>query len=85
MIWKEARYLEEGGILGMNRRNAEYIMPFNPRSAFPRVDDKIQTKQLAAEHQIPTPPLYHIIEYHGDLSGFEKAISGHSQFVVKPA
>ena len=69
----------------MNRRNAEYIMAFNPRSAFPRVDDKILTKQLAAEHQIPTPPLYHIIEYHGDLTGFEKAISGHPQFVVKPA
>jgi alpha-L-glutamate ligase-like protein len=85
VIWKEARYLEEGGILGMNRRNAEYIMAFNPRSAFPRVDDKILTKQLATEHQIPTPPLYHIIEYHGDLTGFEKAVSGHPQFVIKPA
>ena len=53
MIWKAARYLEELGILGMNRRNAEYIMRFNPRSAFPRVDDKVLTKQLAVEHQIP--------------------------------
>ncbi len=79
------RYLEELGILGMNRRNADYIMPFNPRSAFPRVDDKVLTKQLAAEHQIPTPPLYHIIEYHGDLAGFDKTVSSHPQFVVKPA
>ena len=85
MIWKEAHYLEELGILGMNRRNAEYIMRFNPRSAFPLVDDKVLTKQLAAKHDIPVPPLYHIIEHHGDLAGFETALSGHPQFVVKPA
>ena len=35
VIWKAARYLEELGILGMNRRNADYIMRFNPRSSFP--------------------------------------------------
>ena len=85
MIWKAGRYLEGLGILGMNRRNSEYIMQFNPRSFFPRVDDKVLTKQLALEHQIPTPPLYHIIEYHGDMAGFEKALSGRHQFVVKPA
>ncbi len=83
--WKAARYLEELGILGMNRRKAEYIMRFNPRSLFPRVDDKVLTKQLALEHHIPTPPLYHIIECHGDIAGFEKALSGRHQFVVKPA
>jgi alpha-L-glutamate ligase-like protein len=85
MTWESSRYLHELGILGMNRRNAEFIMRFNPRSAFPRVDDKILTKRLAVDHQIPTPPLYHIIEYHGDISGFERAVAGHPQFVVKPA
>ena len=85
MIWKAARYLEELGILGMNRRNAELILKLNPRSFFPRVDDKILTKQLAVENDIPTPPLYHIVEYHGDIAGFEEALSGLYQFVVKPA
>jgi alpha-L-glutamate ligase-like protein len=85
VTWKVGRYLEELGILGMNRRNSEYIMQFNPRSFFPRVDDKVLTKHLALDHQIPTPPLYHIIEYHGDMAGFEKALSGRRQFVVKPA
>jgi len=83
--WKAGRYLEELGILGMNRRNSEYIMRFNPRSLFPRVDDKVLTKQLALEHHIPTPPLYHMIECHGDMAGFDKALSGRHQFVVKPA
>jgi alpha-L-glutamate ligase-like protein len=85
MIWKAARYLEDLGILGMNLRNAEYIMRWNPRSAFPNVDDKILTKELAAKNGVPTPPLFHIIEYHGDIVRFEKSVSSHPQFVVKPA
>jgi len=84
-MMEATRYLEELGILGMNRRNADYIMPLNPRSAYPRVDDKVLTKQLAVGYRIPTPPLYHILEYHGDLAGFDDAVSDHPQFVVKPA
>ena len=84
-MFEATRYLEDLGILGMNRRNADYIMQVNPRSAFPRVDDKILTKRLATEHAIPTPPLYHVIECHGDLAGFEKAVADRPQFVIKPA
>jgi alpha-L-glutamate ligase-like protein len=84
-ILKTIHRLREIGVLGMNRRNAEYIMRSNPRSSFPLVDDKLKTKQLAEAHQIPTPPLYHVIEHHGDIPGFEKVLSGHQDFVVKPA
>ncbi len=85
MIWNAGRYLEELGILGMNRRNADYIMGSNPRSFFPRADDKFLTKRLALEYQIPTPPLYHVIECHGDMAKLGEALSSHPQFVVKPA
>ena len=30
----------------MNRRNASYILPHNPRKHYPRVDDKLLTKQI---------------------------------------
>ncbi len=85
MILKTIHRLREIGVLGMNRRNAEYIMRSNPRSSFPLVDDKLKTKQLAEAHQIPTPPLYNVIEHHGDVPGLEKVLSGHQDFVVKPA
>jgi alpha-L-glutamate ligase-like protein len=85
VIWNAGRYLEELGILGMNRRNADYIMGSNPRSFFPRADDKFLTKRLALEHQIPTPPLYHVIECHGDMAKLDETLSDHPQFVVKPA
>jgi alpha-L-glutamate ligase-like protein len=85
MIFRGYRWLRDAGILGLNLRNAEYIMRCNPRSAFPLVDDKVITKRLAAEYRIPTPTLYHVIEYHGDIAGFEKALGDRSDFVVKPA
>ncbi len=85
MILKAVRWLREAGVLAMNRRNTEYIMRLNPRSFFPLVDDKLKTKQLAKAHQIPTPPLYHVIAHHGDLGDIEELVSDHQEFVIKPA
>jgi alpha-L-glutamate ligase-like protein len=79
------RRLREVGVLGMNRRNADYIMRSNPRSLFPLVDDKLKTKELAEAHQIPIPALYHVIEHHGDIATLEKELGGYKDFVVKPA
>ncbi len=85
MIFQSVRRLREAGVLGMNSRNAEYIMPFNSRSSFPLVDDKILTKKLAEAQQIPTPPLYYVIEKHGDVAGLAEAVKERCEFVVKPA
>jgi alpha-L-glutamate ligase-like protein len=85
VIFKATRWLHDIGILGMNSRNAEYIMRWNPRSLFPLADDKLLTKHLAQEHQIPIPPLYHVIKYHGDIAGLQKALNGRREFVIKPA
>jgi len=77
--------LRETGVLGMNRRNADYIMRCNPRSAFPVVDDKVLTKRRAAEHGIPTPELIDVIAHHGDVQRFEDRLVGRKEFVLKPA
>ena len=85
MIFMAFRQLRTAGVLGMNRRNAEYIMRYNPRQAFPLVDDKVLTKRLAESHGLPTPPLYLVIEHHGDIRGLSAALSDRREFVVKPA
>jgi alpha-L-glutamate ligase-like protein len=85
MILKAIRWLQNVGVLGMNRRNAEYILRFNPRSSFPLVDDKLKTKQLAEAYQIPTPSLYNVIEHHGDIPRLEEMLRDHPDFVIKPA
>lgn len=85
MIWKAFRRLKDAGVLGINSRNADYIMGCNPRSLFPRVDNKILTKKLAQAHRVPTPPVYFTVEQHGDIAGLQKALQAHDEFVVKPA
>lgn len=85
MILETFRRLKKAGLLGINGRNADYIMRCNPRSSFPLVDDKILTKKLAESHQIPVPPLYTVIDQHGGVAGLSEALGGIRQFVVKPA
>jgi alpha-L-glutamate ligase-like protein len=85
MVFAASRGLREAGILGMNRRNAEYIMRCNPRSAYPLVDDKVRTKRLAEQHGVPTPALFSVIERGGDIAGLEKSLGEERGFVVKPA
>jgi len=85
MIANPFSWLRNAGVLGMNRRNAEYVMRWNPRSRYPLVDDKIITKELAARHEIPTPPLIHVIRHHGEVKGFGDGLAARREFAVKPA
>ncbi len=85
MILETVRRLREVGVLGMNRRNSEYLLRSNPRSLFPLVDDKLKTKHLAEAHQIPTPSLYRVVEHHGDIPALEKRLGDHRDFAIKPA
>jgi alpha-L-glutamate ligase-like protein len=85
MILDGFRRLREVGALGMNRRNAAYIMTWNERSAYPFVDDKVLTKRLAQKFGIPTPELYAVVEDHGSIAGLVRVLDGRHEFVVKPA
>jgi alpha-L-glutamate ligase-like protein len=80
-----ARKLSERGVVGMNRRNALYIGPLNPRRSYPAVDDKRLTKALAARADVPTPELYAVIETHRQVGSLPARLAGRSEFVVKPA
>ncbi len=85
MIFAAFRRLKQAGVLGINGRNAHYIMRCNPRSFYPRVDDKVLTKNIAKSFQIPTPVLYYVVDRYGDVAGFQRALRGICQFAVKPA
>jgi len=85
MILGLAKKMKEAGILGMNRRNAAYIMRWNPRSAFPLVDDKVLTREVAEKYGVPTPPIFLVVENHGQIAGIETALKDRREFVLKPA
>jgi len=77
--------LGEMGVIGMNRRNAEFVLRYNPRKFFPRVDDKLITKNLAKAAGIDVPPLYGVIEIERQARELPRVVNGIEQFVIKPA
>lgn len=70
-------------ILGINRRNQEYVRPYNPLSSKKISDNKILTKRLLAKADIKTPKTIKIIRTKKQLAYFDWD-SLPKSFVVKP-
>jgi len=77
--------LREMGVLGMNQRNADFIMRYNPRHLYPLVDNKLKTKQLAIKNNIAVPELYSLITTEHEVTRIEELLSKHPEMVIKPA
>jgi alpha-L-glutamate ligase-like protein len=84
-FWAWPGELRRSGVLGMNARNSQYVLPGNPRCNFPRVDNKLLTKQICEQRGIPVPETYAVIERHGDIGRFPELVGERQQFVIKPA
>jgi len=84
-MFVKPQLLREAGVLGLNERNADFIMRFNPRRLYPRVDDKALTKTLALDAGMAVPELYGIISNQGETKEFGKIVAERTSFVVKPA
>ena len=84
-MFEIVRQLRQAGVLGLNERNCEFIMRLNPRRLYPRVDDKVLTKELALEAGMAVPELYGVIANQGEVRGFADIVADLDSFVVKPA
>lgn len=80
--WKA---LSAQGIMGINRRNADYVLKYNKRHLYPVVDDKILTKERAIAAGIDVPELYGIIETEKEVDKLPGILAKHKDFVIKPA
>jgi alpha-L-glutamate ligase-like protein len=85
MIFGLAKELKKVGLLGLNRRNAEYTLRYNPRHLYPLVDDKLRTKQLALNAGIAVPELYGVVEIERQIRDLPLLLKQFQGFVVKPA
>lgn len=77
--------LKQSGILGINRRNLAYILDSNPRRLYPRVDNKLLTKEICEANGIPVPETYGVFQSHGEVRQFPDLVREQSDFVIKPA
>jgi len=81
-VW---RRLRKAGVLGINGRNALYTLRWNERGLYPRVDDKLATKQLCEAAGIPAPRLLAVARHHYELRRLLAELEAHESFVLKPA
>jgi alpha-L-glutamate ligase-like protein len=79
------RRLRRIGLVGIGRRNAEFVLAYNQRRFYPRVDDKLITKRLALEAGLPVPDLYAVVSEEHQIADLHDKLRPHDQFVVKPA
>jgi alpha-L-glutamate ligase-like protein len=71
--------------MGMNERNGDFILRYNPRRNFPLVDDKRKTKAIALSAGIPVPDLYGVVEIEHQIAELRDQLSPYEDFVIKPA
>ncbi len=84
-MFRLAKQLSRQGVLGVNERNANYLLPYNKRTLYPLVDDKLKTKLLAKEAKIAVPELYGVVETYRAVREVKELVSSYQDFVVKPA
>ena len=70
-------------VLGLNRRNQEYVRPFNSPSSKAIADNKILTKRVLRKELIQTPEVYKLIKSKKQLQ-FLDWDSLPKSFVIKP-
>jgi len=85
MLFSSIKKLNAKGVIGLNERNGDIILPYNPRHLYPLVDDKIKTKKLAEAAGLGVPKLIGVIEYSAQVRKLVDMIGSHEQFVIKPA
>ena len=79
------RELRELGVVGINMRNARFLLPNNPRRLYGLVDDKLQTKALAEKEGLSVPETYAVIRSPHDAARLEQTLADRPSFVIKPA
>jgi len=73
------------GVLGINQRNAEYTLRYNPRYLYPLVDDKLRTKEVALKAGLAVPELYGVVETEYQVRHLDDLLRPYSDFAIKPS
>ena len=84
-LFEVARRLRAKGLMGIGQRNADFVLAYNQRRFYPRVDDKLITKTLALKALLPVPELYAVVREEHEIEELHAKIKDREQFVVKPA
>ncbi len=76
--------LRDLGVVGINMRNARFLLPNNPRRLYDLVDNKLCTKALAEAEGMSVAETYAVLQTPHDANRVEMFVEGRESFVIKP-
>jgi alpha-L-glutamate ligase-like protein len=79
------RKLRAAGVLGINARNARFVLEHNPRHLYPLVDDKILCKARLKAHGIAVPDQLGIVRGQYQAGALARRLRTLDEFAIKPA
>ncbi len=82
---RRVQQLKSAGVLGMNRRNGDFILSCNDRSRYPLVDDKVKCKRRLQQKGLAVPGLIGLVESMRMASRVDEILVDETEFVIKPA
>ncbi|MCG9696561.1 alpha-L-glutamate ligase-like protein [Shewanella sp. Isolate11] len=85
MLFARPKALKDQGVLGMNKRNIDFIGRYNQRKFYKRVDDKLTTKQLALANDIAVPALIGTVTQQHEIVHIPEMVNNQNGFVIKPS
>ncbi len=85
MMFRLKEKLARMGIMGLNRRNADYTLMYNPRKFYPLVDDKLRTKEIALGAGLAVPELYTVVKTEHEIRDIHDKLKARPDFAVKPS
>jgi len=72
-------------VIGLNERNITLIYPNNPKKYYPLANDKVLTKEILHQNNIPCAKTYAVIEYNSDIKKAWELCKSYQSMAIKPA
>ena len=72
-------------VLGLNRRNQEFLAALNPPQVIGLVDHKVRTKAVLQRGGLPVPATFGCYSHQRELRLLAREAERHADFVLKPA
>ena len=76
--------LDKGPVLGMNARNRLLINELNSKELLDLAADKLRSKEILQEANVPVARTYAVCESFRDLPEFMKTVADFGSFALKP-
>lgn len=83
--WRSGEKAALAGVLGINRRNLDYVYCGDGKRRFPLVDDKILAKRILLEAGLSVPDSIAEVASRSDIRSTLAALAAQARFVIKPA